>query len=132
MKELTFTLKFIQYNESQGFGFYDTYDIDITERIIDFDVDAIKFVDEETLLINERKASISILNYNDTINEYKAPLIEQTETIETGEYDLVNNPEDENDFSDRLIKFVVPFIDEVLDINAHQNYLGRRSISSFI
>jgi len=128
MKELTFTLKFIQYNESQGFGFYDTYDIDITEKIIDFDVDAIKFVDEETLLINERKASISILNYNDTINEYKAPLIEQTETIETGEYDLVNNPEDENDFSDRLIKFVVPFIDEVLDINTHQNYLGRRRV----
>lgn len=128
MKELTFTLKFIYYNESQGFGFYDTYDIDITEKVIDFDVDAIKFVDEETLLINERKASISILSYNDTINEYKAPLIEQTETMETGELDLVNNPENDNDFSDRLIKFVVPFIDEVLDSNAHQNYLERRRV----
>jgi hypothetical protein len=110
MKNLKFVLRFIKRRDN---GDYYTVNHDITEYVKGFNIDPLKFFDDDTLLISERKAKISGLCIRELIESNIEEISQSPEIIETDEYDLNFNPINESDFSQRKVLFLAPFLERI-------------------
>ena len=101
------------FAEPGGMGFGSptiTMTADVTDAVKNIDIDPTCFIDEDTLLVSERKCSITLINRYNIYKTIKDKLTDIEEDITTTEYNYNNLQELDGESGSRYVKFIYPYI----------------------
>jgi len=101
------------FAEPGGMGFGSptiTMTADVTAAVKNIDIDPTCFIDEDTLLVSERKCSITLINRYNIYKTIKDMLTDIEEDITTTEYNYNNFQELDGESGSRYVKFIYPYI----------------------